>query len=988
MTGAVHGVSITLASVSILYTDTSFCGTDTVSKLITVKPLPVASVITGLDSVCSGSTIGLAATGGTGYSWSSANSAVASVNSATGFVTGVSTVLATTTIIYTANSFSCGSDTSHHTVTVNPLPIPGNVIGSTPLCVGNTYGFTTTLTSGLGTGTWSTSVPGVATIDQLTGFLTALSGGNTDIVFTVTNSCGSQPSAAYNLAVNTVPVARINGAHNPVTAPGGITQLCDSATVSYTGSSLGTAPTSFSWSLSNNRAYIVSQSLTGVTVKGFSSGFDTLKYVVTNGCGSDSSFFRINVVPLPVAGVIHGPKQICPNPTTYQYTDTGATTGAGVSYVWSTANGTFINPVLGVLSYGPIGPEVIIYTNTNSCGSAVAYDTIYSNPALNPGVISGPGVVGGTDTICSGTTTTLVSSGIFGDYWSSSNTAIATVNDTTGVVTALAGPGGTVSIYYTDTSYCGALSTQVDMFIRALPVVGFIYGVDTLCVGSSVSLYDTLGAAAGGAWSVTPATVANINASGVLTGSGAGIAVVKYTRINSCGPNFATDTVKVNALPVFTSATAVTTCDSVLLTYVPTADSVSAFAWTRPVVAGIFNAAAAGAGSFSEVLDNLTDQVNDVPINVVYTYTTTAHGCATTTNVTVAVDPTPHLTSAHAETICSGTLFSYLDTLSTGTTGVTANWTRPASPNITPATSAGSGNISEVLTSSVLTGATATYIYTLGYGTCPTHTENVVVSVDPRPGYPQITTHSPNLACSGTLWQNFGSAAAPPAGVNYSWTASNAEVWATGNTRQYCLVNFDKAGDAFVYLLATLPGFNCPSKDSFEVTVSTAVSDRPEVIYFNGDFICLSSDESSYQWGYDDKNTLDSSLFDLETNQNFTVASPDFTHKYYWVMTTHHGCYQKSYYIVPTGVSNVTAAMGDMKLYPNPSSQFVNVEVSNTSGGKYKIEVVNLIGQVVQIEDMQNQKSVLDVSNYTQGVYFVNCYRDGVKFASAKFVKN
>ena len=135
-------------------------------------------------------------------------------------------------------------------------------------------------------------------------------------------------------------------------------------------------------------------------------------------------------------------------------------------------------------------------------------------------------------------------------------------------------------------------------------------------------------------------------------------------------------------------------------------------------------------------------------------------------------------------------------------------------------------------------------------------------------------------------------------------------------------------------------------------------------------------------------STLDSSLLDRETNQNYTNANPDFTHKYYFVITQRAGCEQKSYFIVPTGVKDVTASMGDMKLYPNPSNAFVNVEISNTSGGKYKIDVVNMVGQKVLSEDMSGQKATFDVANLTSGVYFVNCYRNGVKFATAKFVKN
>jgi hypothetical protein len=238
------------------------------------------------------------------------------------------------------------------------------------------------------------------------------------------------------------------------------------------------------------------------------------------------------------------------------------------------------------------------------------------------------------------------------------------------------------------------------------------------------------------------------------------------------------------------------------------------------------------------------------------------------------------------------------------------------------------------------------------------------------------------------MYMNFGSTVAPPAGVNYAWSASNAIVWATGTTRQYSLINFTKPGNAYVYLLATLPGFTCAAKDSFGIIVGNDISETPTVIYFNGDFVCLSNTEDSYQWGYDDHNTLDSATFPYQTNQNYTELNPDFNGKWYWVITTHNGCEQKSYYRVPTGVKNVTGNLGDVKVYPNPAAQYVNVEISNTSGGSFKVEVMNMLGQQVSSQNVIGDKAVIDVAELAAGVYFVDCYRDGVKFATEKFVKN
>jgi hypothetical protein len=239
------------------------------------------------------------------------------------------------------------------------------------------------------------------------------------------------------------------------------------------------------------------------------------------------------------------------------------------------------------------------------------------------------------------------------------------------------------------------------------------------------------------------------------------------------------------------------------------------------------------------------------------------------------------------------------------------------------------------------------------------------------------------------MYQNFGSATPPPTGIVYTWTATGGRVWATGSTRQYSLVNFDQSGRTDVYLEATLPGYSCAAKDSFTVSVSNAVSDMLEIVYFNGDLIVLSNIQDTYQWGYDDVSTLDSTLFPYETNQNLRQPTLDLTNKYYFVLTSRGDCKQKSYYNTPVAIRNVNAITGDVKVYPNPTNQFLNIEITNTiGGGKYRMDIVNMMGQKVSSYETMDQSATLDVSMMSTGMYFVDCYKDGVKFSTVKFIKN
>jgi hypothetical protein len=424
-----------------------------------------------------------------------------------------------------------------------------------------------------------------------------------------------------------------------------------------------------------------------------------------------------------------------------------------------------------------------------------------------------------------------------------------------------------------------------------------------------------------------------------------------------------------------------------LLVYAATADSSAAvLTWTRAGVTGLANVADTGVGTPGEYLDDTTN----VNVIATYVYTAELHGCISApVNVNITVVPTPYLLSKHFDTVCSQSPYLYVPVVSTGA-ATKQRWSRAVATGISNAAASDTvGTISETLASTDLFRHTATYIYTMFTDpACPV-TDSLKVAVDPRPGYPQIATHSPSVLCAGTMYQNFGTANEPPAGVNYAWTASNAIVWAQGLKHQYSLINFTNPGLATVYINATLPGFTCASKDSFTVNVGTSVSNKPEVIWFNGDFICLSNTEDSYQWGYDDVLTLDSTLLPYETNQNYTLATPDTAAKYYWVITTHEDCMQKSYFKAPTKVREVSAYLGDVTVYPNPASNYVNVELKNgVMGGKYTVDVVNMLGQKVAADKMMDNKATFDVSDYAAGVYFVDCYKDGVKFATVKFVRN
>jgi len=231
----------------------------------------------------------------------------------------------------------------------------------------------------------------------------------------------------------------------------------------------------------------------------------------------------------------------------------GAGGGGGSSYIGGVnagqtiaGNASMPNPAGGASIIGNTGDGVVkISFVSNPCLSPRVPITVNMSAAANAGTLTG------TATICVGATSTYTSTnfvmaGGIG-AWSSSNTAVATVNATTGVINGVS--AGTASITYTITGGCGGTaSAQKLVTVKALPTVGAITGSTTICdVNGTATLTN---ATLGGVWSSSNSNIATINASGVITGVSFGNASVTYTVTNSDGCVMSTmSNIIVSALP-------------------------------------------------------------------------------------------------------------------------------------------------------------------------------------------------------------------------------------------------------------------------------------------------------------------------------------------------------------------------------------------------------------------------------------------------------
>lgn len=73
-----------------------------------------------------------------------------------------------------------------------------------------------------------------------------------------------------------------------------------------------------------------------------------------------------------------------------------------------------------------------------------------------------------------------------------------------------------------------------------------------------------------------------------------------------------------------------------------------------------------------------------------------------------------------------------------------------------------------------------------------------------------------------------------------------------------------------------------------------------------------------------------------------------------------------------------------IKIYPNPASDKLNVEVENND--ITEISVTNVNGQVLLKHRLTSEKTSIDLSSLPNGIYFINSLRNNVAVSTNKIV--
>ena len=759
--------------------------------IITVNPAPSVVATPASQTICNGTSTGIALTSlpaGASFAWTVSQSNVtggiagagSNINQALSLLSGT-----TGSATYTITPSSSGCPGVPTDVVISVSAGPSVIALPETICSGVTSGVALSSNPPGATFNWTFNQTGVigaflGSGNSIAQTLNSTSSNVGNVIYTVTANIGACIGAPQDVVVTVNP--------SPVvTTTPSIQTICSGTPANISFSSTPAGAT-FAWTVTQTGASGASAGA-GNSVFGtyLATGptAATIVYDVVpslNGCVGQPVSAVININPSPVVIATPASQTICSG----DQTNISLTSSpAGSSFSWTVAQ----NQVTG--AFNGIGNTINQTLNATSTGTGTA--TYSVTPSANgcPGIPSEVVITIGSNPIVTATPTSeILCSGSTTGITFTSVPAGASFNWTvnqSGVTGGVAGTGSAINhtlnttgaaqgtVTYTITPSVGTcVGLPIDVTVTVNPIPTVTSNPTSQAICSSTSTAINLTSSPAGA--ILDWTTVETNATGSSAGNGSSIfqilstagttqGTVNYTitpSMNGCVGTPIDVLVTVNPVPTATAAPSVQTICSgnqapISMNSIPAG---ATFAWTITEI-GTTGAAAGNGSTINQTLST----TGTIQGTTFYTITPTLGTCiGSSITGMVTVNPVPVVAASPSfDALCSGSTTAI--NLTSVPVGASFDWT--VSQTGTSGAIAGTGsNISQTLTTLGQTVGTVTYTITPTLNGCAGTPLNVVVTVNPIPT--AIATPASQTICSGDVTGI--SLSSTPAGATFDWT--------------------------------------------------------------------------------------------------------------------------------------------------------------------------------------------------------------------------
>ncbi len=1009
----------TAGTATITYTLPVACGSQSTSIPIIVNAVPSVNNITS-QSICNGSsstTVNFNGTPvGSTYTWSNSNTGIGLAASGTGNIAsftctnaGIIPTSGNVTVTPTLNG--CTGSSKTYSYTVNPTPTV-NTPSNQTLCNGTQTSAVTFIgTVSSTTFNWTNSASSIGLPANGSGNISAfnaLNNGATSVTATinVTPSANSCPGTPHNFTytVNPTPTLPIIPSQT----------VCNNSTVNPI-SFNGTSGATYGWVNSNSAIGLGASGVGNLpsftaTNPGTAPIYATITVTpALNGCSGNPKYFNITVNPSPTLNAILD-QSVCNNTSTLITVFSGQIPNTTFNWVNSNpsiglaASGTGnILPFVGANTTNTFNTGTIIVTPLlNNCAGA----TKTFNYTIKPT----PTVTIPSDmTLCNGTATSpiILSGAVAGSTfgWTNNKTSIGLASsgsDTIPSFTATFAPPNpnqttpVNAIITVNPSANGCIGVSQSFFMKVYPIP-IVNSVSDQFVCNGVksdnvnfngnllnSVYNwvsdnpTIGMPSSGTGKLFGFNTIN-------TGNVLELANITVTPdYYGCPGNPFTFSITVKPTPIMDTVINQIVCNGALTTITNFHSNVASTNFTWYNANNSIGLADSGTGNVP-VFNAINLGVNPV-YSSVYIIPTAELCNGDTVSYAYRVNPAPNVIKPTNQSICKDVSTAIVN-FSGSVVGTSYSWTNN---NTTIGLGAsGNGNIPSFVGSNNDTVASiATISVTPTANNCLGTLQDFTITVNSLPQKPTIDIASPLNLCANTQFQNFGTLTPFRPDRYFTWSVLNGNVMVSGKYNLNCLISFPYAAHSVVTLSNTTIATSCSNNVSFDLDVASNLSTVPTMVYHNNYFICLENDVDNYYWGFDDVKTLDSTLIPSQSHQNYYEPNPDFTNKYYWVITTKNGCWQKTYYTQPAGILVTPEKGNNLNIFPNPANEVLNVSLDYSSFQESCIKLYDLMGKAVSIVPISHKNTQINIKELPSGVYILSYYQDGIRMISSRFIKN